>query len=415
MRNPADSRARHMETYLVGGAVRDELLGRPVIDRDYVVVGSTPQEMEAMGFRRIGADFPVFLHPETHCEYALARTERKTARGYRGFVVHADPDVTLEEDLRRRDLTINAMARASDGALIDPYKGLADLRAGILRHVSAAFAEDPVRILRVARFAARFGFSVAPETLALMRSMVAAGEVAALVPERVFTELDRALAEPHPWLFIETLRACGALAVQFPEIDRLFGIPQPLKYHPEGDTGAHVLLALRQAAALGLAARARFAVLLHDLGKGLTPQEEWPSHRGHEARGVALVDAVCTRLKTPVEYRALARAVTAHHLQAHAALTFRPATVLRLIEAVDGFRRPERFEEFLGACEADARGRAGLEAVEYPQARWLRTVRDATARLSGREWAAQGLSGEQIQERLRAARTRLIAELKAAR
>ncbi len=404
-----------MKTYLVGGAVRDELLGRPVIDRDYVVVGSSPQEMEALGFRRVGADFPVFLHPETHCEYALARTERKTAPGYRGFVVHADPDVTLDEDLRRRDLTINAMARGEDGALVDPYDGLADLRRGILRHVSPAFAEDPVRILRVARFAARFGFTVAPETMALMRSMVGAGEVVALVPERVFTELDRALAEPYPWLFVEVLRACGALAVQFPEIDRLFGVPQSLEYHPEGDTGAHVLLALRQAVTLGLSARARFAVLLHDLGKGLTPREEWPAHRGHEARGASLVDALCARLKAPVEYRTLARAVAAHHLLAHSALRLKPATVLRLIEAVDGFRRPERFEEFLGACEADARGRAGLEEADYPQARWLRTARDATARVSGREWAAQGLAGEQIQERVRAARTRLIAALKAVR
>ncbi|MHB1512958.1 MAG: multifunctional CCA addition/repair protein [Acidiferrobacter sp.] len=404
-----------METYLVGGAVRDELLGRPVIDRDYVVVGSSPQEMEALGFRRVGADFPVFLHPETHCEYALARTERKTAPGYRGFVVHADPDVTLDEDLRRRDLTINAMARGADGTLVDPYGGLADLRGGILRHVSPAFAEDPVRILRVARFAARFGFTVASETMALMRAMVGAGEVAALVPERVFTELDRALAEPHPWLFVEVLRACGALAAQFPEIDRLFGVPQPPAYHPEGDTGVHVLLALRQAAVLGLSARARFAVLLHDLGKGLTPREEWPSHKGHEARGVPLVEALCARLKAPVEYRALARAVAAHHLLAHDALRLKAATVLRLVEAVDGFRRPERFEEFLGACEADARGRAGLEDTDYPQARWLRTVRDAAAGVSGREWAAQGLAGEQIQERVRAARTRLIAALKVAR
>ena len=371
--------------------------------------------MEALGFRRVGADFPVFLHPETHCEYALARTERKTAPGYRGFVVHADPDVTLDEDLRRRDLTINAMARGADGTLVDPYGGLADLRGGILRHVSPAFAEDPVRILRVARFAARFGFTVASETMALMRAMVGAGEVAALVPERVFTELDRALAEPHPWLFVEVLRACRALAAQFPEIDRLFGVPQPPAYHPEGDTGVHVLLALRQAAALGLSARARFAVLLHDLGKGLTPREEWPSHRGHEARGVPLVEALCARLKAPVEYRALARAVAAHHLLAHDALRLKAATVLRLVEAVDGFRRPERFEEFLGACEADARGRAGLEDADYPQARWLRTVRDAAAAVSGREWAAQGLAGEQIQERVRAARTRLIAALKAAR
>ncbi len=401
-----------METYLVGGAVRDDLLGRPVIDRDYVVVGSTPQEMEARGFRRVGMDFPVFLHPETHSEYALARTERKTAPGYRGFAVHADPTVTLMEDLGRRDLTINAMARAEDGALIDPYGGHADLRAGILRHVSPAFAEDPVRILRVARFAARFGFAVAAETMTLMRSMVASGEVSALVPERVFTELDRALGEPHPWLFVEVLRACGALAVQFPEIDRLFGVPQPLAHHPEEDTGAHILLALRQAARLGLTPRARFAVLLHDLGKGLTPQAEWPSHKGHEGRGVGLVDEVCARLKAPVEHRALARAVAAYHLQVHGAARLRPVTVLRLIEAVDGFRRPERFSEFLAACEADARGRLGLEDRPYPQVQWLRAARDASAAVSGREWAAQGLGGDQIRERIRASRTELIAALK---
>ncbi|UEO01407.1 multifunctional CCA addition/repair protein [Acidiferrobacter thiooxydans] len=401
-----------METYLVGGAVRDDLLGRPVIDRDYVVVGSTPQEMEARGFRRVGVDFPVFLHPETHCEYALARTERKTAPGYRGFAVHADPTVTLEEDLRRRDLTINAMARAEDGALIDPYGGHADLRAGILRHVSPAFAEDPVRILRVARFAARFGFTVAAETMTLMRAMVASGEASALVPERVFTELDRALGEPHPWLFVEVLRACGALAVQFPEIDRLFGIPQPPAHHPEGDTGVHVLLALRQTVRLGLTPRARFAVLLHDLGKGLTPRAEWPAHKGHEARGVGLVDAVCARLKAPVEYRALARAVAGYHLQVHTAMRLRPATVLRLIEAVDGFRRPGRFLEFLGACEADARGRSGLEDRPYPQAPWLRAARDAAAAVSGRDWAARGLAGDQIRERIRAARIDLIAALK---
>ncbi len=398
-----------METYLVGGAVRDELLGRPVTDRDYVVVGSTPQEMEGLGFRRVGADFPVFLHPETHCEYALARTERKTAPGYRGFVVHAHPDVTLADDLRRRDLTINAMARSESGALIDPYGGLADLRAGLLRHVSPAFSEDPVRILRVARFAARFGFAVAPETMTLMRSMVAAGEVSALVPERVFNELDRALAEPYPWLFIEVLRACGALEAQFPEIARLFGVPQPVSHHPEGDTGVHVLLALRQAVALGLSARGRFAVLLHDLGKGTTPPHEWPSHKGHEARGAVLVDALCARLRAPAEHRALARAVAQYHLQVHTALSLRPATVLRLLEAVDAFRRPERFDEFLTACEADARGRAGREDQAYPQAAWLRRARAAAAQVSGRDCAGPGLTGEQIQARLRAARIRAIA------
>ncbi|MHB8254794.1 MAG: multifunctional CCA addition/repair protein [Acidiferrobacter sp.] len=401
-----------METYLVGGAVRDDLLGRPVTDRDYVVVGSTPQEMEALGFRRVGADFPVFLHPQTHCEYALARTERKTAPGYRGFVVHAEPGVTLIEDLQRRDLTINAMARSEAGDLIDPYGGLHDLKAGVLRHVSAAFSEDPVRILRVARFAARLGFEVASETQALMSHMVAAGEAAALVAERVFTELDRALAEPYPWLFVQVLRDCGALRAQFPEIDGLFGVPQPPHHHPEVDTGEHILLALRAASALGLSARAQFAVLVHDLGKGQTPPSEWPSHRGHESRGVALVDALCARLRVPAEHRLLARLVTRYHLQVHTVFTLKPLTVLRLIEAADGFRRPERFEEFLGACVADARGRLGYEEAAYPQAAWLREVRMATAAVSGRAFAAQGLAGTDIQERLRAERQRVIAALK---
>ena len=403
-----------MEIYLVGGAVRDELLGRPVTDRDYVVVGATPQEMIDRGFQQIGADFPVFLHPETHCECALARTERKTAPGYRGFVVHADPTVTLAEDLRRRDLTINAMARAEDGTLIDPYGGLSDLKAGVLRHVGPAFTEDPVRVLRLARFAARFAFTVAEETRALLRTMVASGELAALVPERVFTELDRALAEPHPWLFIEVLRDCGALRAQFPEIDRLFGVPQPSRYHPEVDTGAHVLLALRAAVDLGLSPRARFATLMHDLGKGETPQHEWPSHTGHEERGVALVTAFCRRLRVPNDYQALAELVTRYHLLAHRALTLRPVSVLRLLEALDVWRRRERFEEFLGACMADARGRLGQERAPYPQADWLRAAATAAAALTGATFAAQGAVGPVIQKRLRAARTRTIAACKAA-
>lgn len=412
MKALAEDLTGHMETYLVGGAVRDELLGRPVTDRDYVVVGTSPQEMEARGFRRVGADFPVFLHPETHCEYALARTERKTAPGYRGFVVHADPGVSLVDDLRRRDLTINAMARSEEGELIDPYGGLADLRAGILRHVSEAFAEDPVRVLRVARFAARFGFTVAEETKTLMRRMVASGELASLVPERVFTELDRALAEPHPWLFIQVLRDCGALAVQFPEIERLFGVPQPPRHHPEVDTGDHILLTLHAAQELGLPARARFAALVHDLGKGETPPDEWPSHKGHEARGVALVEALCQRLRAPTEYRLLARLVAHHHLLVHTVFVLRPPTVLRLLEAVDGFRRPDRFEEFLGACEADARGRLGHEKRPYPQADWLRAALAATSAVSGRAFAAEGLAGPAIQERIHAERLRILTGLK---
>lgn len=397
-----------METYLVGGAVRDELLGRLVTDYDYVVVGATPQEMEAQGYRQVGADFPVFLHPTTHCEYALARTERKTAPGYRGFVVHAAPDVTLYEDLQRRDLTINAMARAEDGTLIDPYGGLADLRAGVLRHVSPAFVEDPLRVLRVARFAARFGFAVAPETQALMCAMVQAGEIDTLVAERVFVELDRALGEPYPEFFVQVLRDCGALRVQFPEIDRLFGVPQPLAHHPEGDTGTHVLLSLAAATAMGASSRVCFAVLCHDLGKGLTPPEQWPSHWGHEQRGVAVVEAFCARLRVPSEYRFLARAVTRFHLQAHRAHQLRPVTLVRLIEAVDGVRRRARFDEFLQACMADARGRLGYAHAPYPQADLLRAVCTAQAQVSGALFAQAGLSGPAIAERVHKARIEAV-------
>ncbi|MHB1565749.1 MAG: multifunctional CCA addition/repair protein [Acidiferrobacter sp.] len=399
-----------MEIYLVGGAVRDLLLGRPVTDYDYVVVGATPQEMLALGFRQIGADFPVFLHPETHCEYALARTERKTAPGYRGFVVHAEADVTLADDLRRRDLTINAMARSAGGELIDPYGGGDDLRAGILRHVSPAFAEDPVRVLRTARFAARFDFAVAASTQALMQSMVAAGALDSLVPERVFAELNRALAEPYPWRFVEVLRDCGALRVQFAAIDRLFGVPQPARYHPEIDTGTHVLLALRAAAALSPLARVRFAVLMHDLGKGLTPPSEWPRHRRHEQRGVPLVQDLCQRLRTPHEYQALAVLVTRYHLLAHRAFELRPSTLLHLIEAVDGFRRMARWTEFLLACTADARGRGGAGDAAYPQARYLEAARAAAAAVRG-ETVAAGRSGADIGTALRCARVRRVAQV----
>ncbi len=400
-----------MEIYLVGGAVRDELLGRPVIDRDYVVVGATPQEMLARGFRQVGADFPVFLHPETHCEYALARTERKVAPGYRGFVVHADPTVRLEDDLARRDLTINAMARAADGTLIDPYGGLPDLQAGILRHVSPAFSEDPVRILRVARFAARFGFRVAPSTAALMRGMVEAGEADHLVAERVFAEFERALAEPHPELFLDVLRQTGALRVQFPEIDRLFGVPQVARYHPEIDTGEHTRLALMAACALSPKPRVRFAAFVHDVGKALTPRAEWPSHRRHEVRGVRVVMELCDRLRAPGEWRAVAVAVTRYHLTVHRALELKPLTVVRLIEALDATRRPERWEEFLLACMADARGRLGRAQRAYPQADFLRAAQRACAAVSGAVFARAGLRGEAIARSVRQARVMAVAAL----
>jgi tRNA nucleotidyltransferase (CCA-adding enzyme) len=401
-----------MQTYLVGGAVRDRLLGLPVGERDWVVVNGTPGELEALGYRRVGAGFPVYLHPQSGEEYALARTETKTAPGYRGFDVHTGPGVTLEEDLRRRDLTINAMAEDDQGRLIDPYGGRHDLEARLLRHVSAAFREDPVRTLRVARFAARFhglGFRVAPETLALMREMVAAGEVSALVPERVWQETESALAEPRPDVFLSVLRECGALAVIYPEVEALFGVPQPPQWHPEVDTGVHLLMAMEQAARLGIAPEARFAVLVHDLGKGTTPREEWPGHRGHEERSVSLALALCQRLGVPNRFRELGIAVARYHGLCHLAAELRPATILQLLEGVDAFRRGERFEDFLAACEADARGRLGRELDPYPQRELLRTARKAATAVDAAAIAAQGLGGEALREALRQARIRAIA------
>jgi len=390
-----------VKVYQVGGCVRDRLLGLPVQDRDWVVVGATPEEMRARGFRQVGKDFPVFLHPETGDEYALARTERKTAPGYTGFAFHASPEVTLEEDLRRRDLTINALAMDEAGAIIDPYGGEEDLRRGILRHVSPAFVEDPVRVLRLARFAARYGFTVAAETDELLRDMVEAGEVDALTAERVWAELERALGERLPVRFFDVLRGCGALVRLFPEIDALFGVPQPPEHHPEVDTGAHVLLVLAQAARLALDPRVRFAALVHDLGKGTTPREEWPRHWGHEERGVALVEGLCGRYRAPREYRDLGVLAARYHGQVHRALELRPATVLALLEATDALRRPERFERLLLACEADFRGRPGYEERPYPQAGWLRAALSAAAAVAARPILAQGLTGTALAERLR--------------
>ncbi|MBN8495039.1 MAG: multifunctional CCA addition/repair protein, partial [Burkholderiales bacterium] len=345
-----------MQAYVVGGAVRDRLLGRPVNDRDWVVVGATPQQMIEAGFRQVGADFPVFLHPQTGEEYALARTERKSAPGYRGFVVHADPSVTLDQDLSRRDLTINAMAEAPDGTLIDPFGGQRDLQQRVLRHVSQAFVEDPVRILRVARFAARLAdFEVAPETLSLMRRMVDAGEVAALVAERVWQELARGLMEATPSRMFTLLRECGALRVLLPEVDRLWGVPQPPQHHPEVDTGVHLMMVLDQAAGMQAPLAVRFACLGHDLGKGTTPAEALPRHLGHEARGVALLDGLCRRLKVPVECRELAELTAREHGHVHASLGLDAAAQLRLLERGDALRRPARFADLLLACECDAR------------------------------------------------------------
>lgn len=356
------------QMYLVGGAVRDALLGLPVQDRDWVVVGATPKSLIDKGFQPVGKDFPVFLHPVTHEEVALARTERKTGSGYHGFQFHTDPDVTLEQDLARRDLTINAMARAEDGSLIDPYGGQRDLAARILRHVSPAFAEDPVRVLRLARFAARFGdFSVAPETMALMRRMVDAGEADALVAERVWQELSRGLMERHPARMIEILRDCGALARIAPELARLFGVPQPEAHHPEIDTGAHLLLVLAECARVDAPLPVRYASLCHDLGKGTTPESEWPRHLKHEARGVALAAALSQRWRVPSDCKELAELVAREHTHVHQSLDFSAEARLRLIERCDALRRPERFAQLLLACECDARGRAGLQDRAYPQ------------------------------------------------
>ncbi|APZ44601.1 multifunctional CCA addition/repair protein [Acidihalobacter ferrooxydans] len=400
--------------YRVGGAVRDRLLGLPVHERDWVVVGSTPEAMRAAGFRPVGKDFPVFLHPQTHEEYALARTERKTAPGYHGFSFHAAPDVSLEDDLRRRDLTVNAIAQSSDGTLIDPYGGQSDLANRLLRHVSPAFAEDPVRILRVARFAARFaplGFRVADPTLALMRQMVEAGEVDALVPERVWQELARALTEAAPRAFFETLRACGALARLIPELDRLWGVPQPPQYHPEIDTGDHIMRVLDQAVLLSTDPAVRFAALLHDLGKGTTPPAHWPSHHGHEQRGEGLVLDICARLKAPHEFRDLARLVAREHGNVHRALELRPATVLKLLEAADAFRRPERFAAALLACTADARGRPGHERDAYPQAAYLQRALDAARAVAAQPLLERGLHGPELAAALRRERIAAIAGL----
>ena len=398
-----------MKSYTVGGAVRDALLGLPVVDRDYVVVGATPEQMTALGYQPVGQDFPVFLHPQTHEEYALARTERKSGSGYKGFTVYAAPEVTLEEDLHRRDLTINAIAQDAAGNLIDPYRGQADLEARIFRHVSAAFAEDPVRILRVARFAARFSeFSVAPETRELMRQMVDAGEVDALVPERVWQELSRGLMEKQPSRLFEVLRECGALSRLFPEIDCLFGVPQPPQHHPEIDTGVHVMLVVDWAAQQGFSLSVRFAALCHDLGKGTTPPELWPRHHGHEAKSVDLVRTLSERIRVPADCRDLAIAVARDHGNVHRALELRPATVIELLERVDAFRRPERFEEFLQACECDFHGRPGWEAKHYPQSEYLRQALRVAQAINASE-VARKAEPTRIKEMIYQARVAAVA------
>ena len=399
-----------MKTYLVGGAVRDRLLGLPVKERDWVVTGATPDGMTGLGYKAVGKDFPVFLHPATGEEYALARTERKTGKGYHGFEFQAAPGVTLEDDLRRRDLTINAIAEA-DGRLVDPYGGEKDLKARLLRHVSPAFVEDPVRVLRVARFAARFaplGFTVAPETLALMREMAQNGEVDALVPERVWQETLKALVCAKPSVYFETLRACGALAKVFPELDRLWGVPQPAKWHPEIDTGVHVMMVLDQAARLSPEPAVRYAALTHDLGKGTTSRDILPHHYGHEERSVKLVAALCERLKTPREFRELALLVAREHGLVHRAGELRADTVLKLLEGADAFRRPERFELFLTACEADHRGRTGLEDTPFPQADYLRRAFAAARAVTTESLDTAKLKGAEIGEQLKKKRLEAV-------
>ncbi|MDH0290782.1 multifunctional CCA addition/repair protein [Pseudomonas sp. GD04087] len=399
-----------MQIYKVGGAVRDRLLGIPFSDTDWVVVGASADEMLAQGYRPVGADFPVFLHPKTGEEYALARTERKSGRGYGGFTFHASPDVTLEEDLIRRDLSINAMAEDDNGQVIDPYHGQKDLEARLLRHVSPAFAEDPLRVLRVARFAARYtplGFSVAPETLALMRELSESGELQALTAERSWKEISRALMEPRPDVFIQVLRDCGALAVLMPEVDALFGVPQPPQHHPEVDTGEHVLAVLRECAKHGQPLSVRWACLVHDVGKGETRQEEWPKHHAHEHLGLPLIDAINARFKVPRDCQELARLVGEFHTHCHRALELRPSTILELLQSFDVYRRPQRFEEFLAASEMDARGRHGLEDRDYPQADYLRGAAQAARAVAVQPLLEKGYKGAELGEALK--RERLSA------
>ena len=404
-----------LKNYLVGGAVRDQLLGLAVSERDWVVVGSTPEAMLARGFTPVGRDFPVFIHPQSGEEYALARTERKQGHGYHGFAFNAAPDVSLEDDLLRRDLTINAMARAPGGAMIDPYGGLQDLKGRWLRHVSPAFAEDPLRVLRVARFAARFhwlGFRVADDTLALMRTLSQSGELAHLSAERIWKETEKGLMTRDPQVYFQVLEQCGALAVLLPELARLRGVPQPAAHHPEIDTLEHQYLALQQSARMGLPLTARFAVLVHDLGKGLTDPDHWPQHIAHEERSARLADEVAQRWRTPNECRELGVLVARYHTHCHRALELRPDTVWKLLRALDALRRPPRWQAFLGACEADARGRSGREHQPYPQAEYLRSAARAAGQVDITALRTSGLDGPALGQAIERERIRLLKEHK---
>lgn len=404
-----------MKIYLVGGAVRDALLHLPVTEQDWVVVGATPDQLLAQGYQQVGRDFPVFLHPVSREEYALARTERKSGNGYTGFECHAAPDVTLEQDLLRRDLTINAIARDAHGTLFDPYHGVRDLNDRVLRHVSAAFSEDPLRVLRVARFAARFahlGFTVAPETQALMQEMARGGELAHLTPERVWKETEKALLTPDPQVYFQVLRDCGALKVLFPEVDRLFGVPAPAKWHPEIDTGIHTLMTLKIAAQLSPEVDVRFSALCHDLGKGLTPPEHWPHHPGHGPAGVTLVDEVCRRLRVPNPVRDLALLVAEHHDLIHTINRLRPETLLKLFDSIDVWRKPQRLEQMILTSEADARGRTGLENNPYPQGDYLRAAYRAAHSVSIKEVLDAGFQGTAIRDELRRRRITALTDWK---
>ncbi|WP_166167385.1 multifunctional CCA addition/repair protein [Acinetobacter sp. SA01] len=404
-----------MQVYLVGGAVRDHLLGHPYHEKDYVVVGATPEQLLAQGYQPVGKDFPVFLHPETKEEYALARTERKSGRGYHGFEFYTDPSVSLEDDLIRRDLTINAMAMDNEGNIYDPYAGQQDLEQRILRHVSDAFVEDPLRVLRIARFAARYkslGFSVAEETLTLMKQLVESGELNALIQERVWKETSRALMEDHADEYFTVLRTCGALKVLFPELDALYGIPQRPEYHPEIDSGIHTMMSLQQACKADYSLDVRFAVLVHDLGKALTPADELPRHIMHEERGVKPVTELCDRLKVPTNTKQLAIAVCKEHLKCHQALSLKPGTLWRLLQRLDVLRRPERVEAFIQACECDSRGRLGLEDRDYPQATYILKAMEVVRNIKAQDLPAD-VKGQEIGEMLIERRIQAIAELKA--
>ncbi len=415
MKNQYTNPEEKISSFLVGGAVRDKLLNREVFDRDFVVIGSSVEEMLSLGFNQVGKDFPVFLHPHTKEEYALARTEKKVSDGYTGFTCNASSSVTIEEDLLRRDLTVNAMALSPNGDIIDPYNGQEDLKNKILRHVSYAFIEDPLRVLRVARFAARYknyGFTVAPETISLMKNISLSGELEALSAERVFTELDKSLKCKHPSVFFEVLKECGALKVLLPEIDTLWGVPNPAQWHPEICSGIHTMMVLQQAVLLSSKNEVRFAALCHDLGKGITPESQWPKHHGHEKSGLPLVKSVCKRFKVPTAYQNLAFKVCEYHLHSHKAFELKPSTILKVFNALDVWRKPEEFNDFIIACTADMRGRTGFEDKEYPQADYLQLLAKEARGVSAKKFVEAGLKGIEIKEAIEKERLSIITNIK---